>query len=146
MVNQTLEFRQATKADLEFLVDLREMTINEHLENSGLTIDDAMTLEKVKYKYVCAKIVVIDGNDVGLLKVDKSARPWYIEQIQVLPCFQGKGIGEKVIQRLLAEAKSQNTDVSLSVLKCNPAKKLYERIGFSVIEESEIKFKMKFTV
>ena len=69
---------------------------------------------------------------------------WYLMQIQVSPEFQGGGIGRTVITRLIKQAEEDGLSVVLSVLKNNPAKVLYERIGFSIIGESDIEFEMMY--
>lgn len=143
-VTERLEFREANVEDFDFLIHLRAKTMLEHLSNLDIAIDEAGMMERVKYKFDHSKIVMVNGMDAGLLKLDKTNRPWNLIQIQVLPQFQGRGIGEQIIKRVLSEAELQKIDVKLSVLKGNPAKKLYERLGFSVVREDDISFEMWF--
>jgi ribosomal protein S18 acetylase RimI-like enzyme len=44
---------------------------------------------------------------------------------------------------LIAEAEQLNQAVYLNVVKINPARRLYERLGFQVIHEDDRKFYMK---
>jgi ribosomal protein S18 acetylase RimI-like enzyme len=44
---------------------------------------------------------------------------------------------------LLAEWEPTRKPVVLGVLKNNPARRLYERLGFLVVGESEMKFMMR---
>jgi ribosomal protein S18 acetylase RimI-like enzyme len=62
-----------------------------------------------------------------------------------IDAHQNRGIGTEVIRSVIAEAK-RTTDgaFDLSVLKVNPARRLYERLGFGVIEETKHHFRMKF--
>lgn len=76
------------------------------------------------------------------LFIDKETLPneWYLDTISVSEKFRGKGIGSKLLEALpmLAE-KANRTIIGLSVDQQNPqAKKLYERHGFEVVEETEI--------
>ena len=48
--------------------------------------------------------------------------------VSVLPSFRGNGIGRKLVECSIAECKG---DVKLHVEFDNPAKRLYERIGFT---------------
>ena len=48
--------------------------------------------------------------------------------VSVLPSFRGNGIGRKLVECSIAECKG---DVKLHVEYDNPAKHLYERIGFT---------------
>jgi RimJ/RimL family protein N-acetyltransferase len=59
---------------------------------------------------------------------------------------QRQGIGTSVIQQVLDEARRSGKPVALQVLKVNPARRLYERLGFSVTGENETLYFMKATV
>ncbi len=54
--------------------------------------------------------------------------------IAVLPAFVGQGIGTQLLQHLLAAARVVYPAVVLSVRTNNPARKLYERMGFRVVD------------
>jgi ribosomal protein S18 acetylase RimI-like enzyme len=68
----------------------------------------------------------------------------WIHTICIVPEHQRKGIGTEVLRRAVAQAKEQKMSLYLSVLKVNPARRLYERLGFRVIEETKHHFKMRF--
>jgi ribosomal protein S18 acetylase RimI-like enzyme len=55
----------------------------------------------------------------------------------VAPEHQGKGIGTRLISEVLQDAHSRGLAVRLRVLKVNPAQRLYERLGFAVVGETE---------
>ena len=100
------------------------------------------------------------AGDLGLIAVDERSKPvgaawiriWlgpekgygYIDDdtpelsIAVLPAHRGRGIGTKLVTELLAAAAGENQAVSLSVLVDNAALNLYRRIGFEVIDRTEI--------
>lgn len=70
--------------------------------------------------------------------------------IAVLPEHRGKGVGTQLLTRLLEVVKGTYPSVSLSVRATNPALRLYKRLGFKVVDGSEIinrtggtSFKMK---
>lgn len=50
--------------------------------------------------------------------------------IGVAPGARGTGVGTLLMERLLADARVAFRQVSLSVREENPAKRLYERLGF----------------
>lgn len=54
--------------------------------------------------------------------------------IAVLPDFIGQGIGTQLMKYLLKEARKVYPAVMLSVRKSNPARHLYERMGFEVVD------------
>ena len=55
--------------------------------------------------------------------------------IAVLPDALGQGIGSQLLTQLLAEARALHPGIVLSVRAQNPAKQLYERLGFTVVAE-----------
>jgi ribosomal protein S18 acetylase RimI-like enzyme len=56
--------------------------------------------------------------------------------IAVVPSKRGHGIGDELLKELLAKAKAAGYGrLSLSVEPGNPARKLYERHGFDVVDE-----------
>lgn len=55
--------------------------------------------------------------------------------IAVLPEHIGKGVGMQLLTQLLDTARASYSVVVLSVRATNPAKQLYERLGFVVVDE-----------
>jgi len=146
MSNAPLQRRPATEADIPFLVALREQTMDVHLAASGVDIRSgdpgAARLERVRQRFDCAEILLLDGEPVGLVKVVKAPGCWKLQQIQLGPRLQGQGYGRELIEQLVADAGAAGADVSLNVLKANPAKRLYERLGFAQVGEDEFEFMM----
>lgn len=68
-----------------------------------------------------------------------------ISGIYILPEYQGRGLGTEVIDEVIKQARKRRQPVSLQVLKVNPARRLYERLGFVVIAESETHFQMRLS-
>lgn len=132
-----INYRIATENDVEFLTRLRESTMREHVENSGLVYDEERQRERVLYGFDYARIIVFNGEDIGLLKLDRSSSEWRLMQIQLLPEYQGKGIGNTVLDEVTGGADRIGVDLTLSVYKTNRARELYRRKGFIVTGEDE---------
>lgn len=137
-------FRAATKADIPFLLELRRQSMSAHLKASGVDPTDAERLERVMARFECAQIVSLEGEPIGLLKIDNEGNQWELVQLQILPAKQGAGIGSAILKELLAEAVKLNASINLSVLKANPARAFYERLGFHVTSEDAYSFRMHF--
>ena len=138
-----LEFREATERDKQFLLKLRNATMNEHISTAGLELDQENHIERINYHFESAKIIENMNRPIGLLKVVKEGTVWYIVQIQLETDFQGKGLGRKIIQSIITEAKENDVKVKLSVFKTNPALKLYLSLGFTTYLETEKTFEMQ---
>jgi GNAT superfamily N-acetyltransferase len=132
---EQIERRPATEADMPFLMDLRRQTMTEHQVNAGVAPSDAERHERVLARYECAEILSRAGRPIGLWKVARDGRDWDLIQIQLLPEYQGLGVGRALIEALLGEAREAGTSVQLKVLKGSPARRLYERLGFVAVAE-----------
>ena len=64
-----------------------------------------------------------------------------IGNICIIPEYQNKGIGTKIIKDIITLYKKN--DIELQCFKTNPVKKLYERLGFRVYKETDFHYKMK---
>ncbi|PFH19355.1 MULTISPECIES: GNAT family N-acetyltransferase [Burkholderia] len=134
-----IRLRPASLADLPFLLRLRRLTMTPHLQRAGVPTDDHTHDQRIRAHFEDASIICegADATEIGLLKVTRAAHEWHVHQIQLLPDRQGQGIGQAVLSELLAEATRANMAVSLGVLHGNPARRLYERLGFRFVSETE---------
>ena len=88
--------------------------------------------------------VVVEGAPVGVLRLTRDADQLFIDEMQLLPEFQGRGIGTQVLADLLADSRRAKLPVRLRVLRLNRAKSLYERLGFTVYDETGTHFLMEW--
>jgi ribosomal protein S18 acetylase RimI-like enzyme len=139
-----LTFRKCLKTDIEYLLWLRRKTMNEHLMNSGLEISEENHLNRIMYQFDQAKIILLNDKKIGLLKIAEQQQNIEIIQIQIEPLHQGKGLGKNIIKSIIEKLSDKKLSVTLSVLRGNKAKKLYEAIGFKVIAENNESFIMKY--
>ena len=77
-------------------------------------------------------VIVRDGEDIGRLYVDDTAREVRIIDIALLPAHRNQGIGRALVQAVLDEAARGGKVVSLHVEPHSAAKALYHRMGFTV--------------
>ena len=138
-----LSLRAATVEDVPFLLALRRQTMTEHQIVSGLEPSEQERERRVLHRFECAQILERDGEPVGLFKVARDGDAWQLIQIQVSPSLQGQGIGEALIRSLIAEAQQAKASLMLHVLHENPARNLYQRLGFQVVEKGPHEYTMR---
>ena len=120
-----------------------ELLLAEHLENAGVFLTDDEHALEVNYGYECSHVIICSGEKVGTLKYRVLADNIEIIQLHVHPENQGKGLGTMVMERVLGWSKEKHKKIELSVLKANPARLLYERLGFSITGEDEYEYFME---
>ena len=140
----TPSLRPAVEADLPFLVELRLATMAPHFARQGLEVSANEHRQRAEFRLDAATIIEVDGHPVGVIKLLQDTRTWTIEQIQIAPAHQGRGLGTTVLRAVIAEARHANALLHLSVLKRNPAAGLYARLGFRTLAESVHSYKMTF--
>ena len=83
--------------------------------------------------------VVLRANEqVGRLYVGRWRDEIRIVDIALLPEFRGQGIGTSLIAELLQEARARNVPVRIHVEIFNPARALYDRLGFQQVEDKGV--------
>ncbi|MGY2574456.1 GNAT family N-acetyltransferase [Vibrio sp. C8] len=139
--------RKAVKTDVEFLIELRETTMGQYLREVGMPVGREAYLERVHYAFDQAEIIIINDVPSGLFKAqfNPEINEWYLVQIQLHPDYQGKGIAHRLISTLINKADSSGSTVGLSVIKTNPAQRLYSRLGFERVGETEFEYLMQYT-
>jgi len=90
-----------------------------------------------------ARIITYAGDDVGWLQTKAAEDAVFIGSIYLDTPFHGRGIGTQVMQIVIDEARRDGKAVALGVVKINPARRLYERLGFRTAGEDEHKFYMR---
>jgi ribosomal protein S18 acetylase RimI-like enzyme len=83
-------------------------------------------------------VVLVEGEPAGRLYVDRRDDEIRIVDIALLPEHRGHGIGTSLLGELLSEADAARKRVTIHVERLNPARRLYERLGFSVAEDKGI--------
>jgi ribosomal protein S18 acetylase RimI-like enzyme len=137
MTIDQLERRAATDADVPFLLSLRHQTMTAHQLLAGLIPSEEERRARVLMRFECAQVLSRSGQPVGVLKVARDGREWELIQIQLLPEYQRHGLGGQLIQSITTEATEAGAEIRLSVLKGSPARRLYERHGFTVLRHGE---------
>jgi len=136
--------RPATPDDYDSLYTLFVRSMKEHVAATW-GWDEALQREHFKSHFDPDKIqiIVVDKRDVGMLSTVSRPHEIFLASIQILPEFQRRGFGTRIIQKLLEQGRRHNLPVTLQVLKVNRARELYERLGFISTGQTETHVLMK---
>lgn len=89
-------------------------------------------------------IIVHDGRPVGRTIVQRTTNGLHLVDIAVLPEYRGAGIGTGVLRTLQAQAALAGQPLRLHVMRANPARRLYERLGFTLTGENDTHYAMEW--
>jgi ribosomal protein S18 acetylase RimI-like enzyme len=76
------------------------------------------------------QIVLSDGEQAGRLLICSNGEAAVLVDISLMPEYRNRGIGGELIRAMLKQCDEKRTPAKLQVLKTNPARRLYERLGF----------------
>ena len=82
------------------------------------------------------RIITLNGEDIGWVEFRQTGDKVFLKQLYISPAHQRRGIGSRVMRRLLKEQCGTAKSMALFVLKNNPAFRFYQRHGFGVVRET----------
>ncbi len=136
--------RGATQGDYDFLYHLRRATLKDYVDRIW-GWDEATQARMFKERFDPARyqIVVAADQDIGAVSVQWRPDGVFLADLHILPVYQERGLGTAVIGDIPMRARDRGVPVALQVLKVNPARRLYERLGFVVTEETPTHYRMR---
>jgi ribosomal protein S18 acetylase RimI-like enzyme len=135
--------RKATMKDCAFLYRLRALTLKPYVAEFPGWSDDQREAYYLDFDPSIHEIISVAGADAGAVAILRKDTEIRFVNLHLLPEYQNQGLGTAIFQEAIAEATARGVPVVLQgVLKTNPAIKLYERLGFVVTEESELRYVM----
>ncbi len=133
-----MKVRDATREDIPRLYEIHRAALGPYVEATWGWDEEFQRSEFERRGTGTNRRVIEVGDEVaGFLEIEEQSDRLVLRTIELSPEFQGRGIGTRLIKQLLARSWSTGLPVRLRVLKCNPAKGLYERLGFEVVRETE---------
>jgi GNAT superfamily N-acetyltransferase len=147
MPSVPISLRPADPADCEFAYEVACKSIRPYAEQTFGLWDEARVRQMLDGNIGAGitRIVIAGAEPAGFLCVDEREDHIRLDQLFLLPAHQRSGIGTELIRGVLARARELQMPVRLRVLRVNPAKRLYERLGFVVTAEEPERFYMQWT-
>jgi ribosomal protein S18 acetylase RimI-like enzyme len=86
--------------------------------------------------YPGADLLVIESASIpiGRIYVYRSKNEIRLMDIALVPDWRNRGVGTMLLRELMDEARASGSSITLHVEPNNPAQRMYERLGFRLIE------------
>lgn len=134
----------SSKENIDILIKYKLNSIIEYasdLSNKELDEINTYVKDNVPKQIRNYKLINIDGNIVGCILVENKDDGVIIDELYIEEKYRNNGIGTDLINNVI----SNNNIVYLWVYKLNvKAIKLYKRLGFKIIKETENRYYMKY--
>jgi ribosomal protein S18 acetylase RimI-like enzyme len=151
-----VKLRPITLEDESFLFSLYASTRTEELAQTNWSEEQKAMFCRMQFNAQTADyqrnypdasfdIIERDGVAAGRLLVMRGDDAIHVIDIALLPEHRGAGIGTKFLRELQEEAKAAGKKLSIHVEQFNPARRLYERLGFQQVEEKGVYLLMEWS-
>jgi ribosomal protein S18 acetylase RimI-like enzyme len=137
--------RPATDGDYDFLWWLHGATMRTYVD-AIWGWDEAFQRQHFQDHFDPARIEIVEraGEAAGYISVERGEDAIFLGAIEIAPDSQNQGIGTGLIRDLQDEAQGRGVPLKLQVLQGNPARRLYERLGFVATRETETHIMMSW--
>jgi N-acetylglutamate synthase-like GNAT family acetyltransferase len=134
-----LKLRKATTSDSEFAYQTKKAAFRQYVERVwGWDEEEQRRLHARRYALQEFSVIQLSGVDVGIMAINRESDCLKLNQMFVLPEYQGRGIGTACTMRVIEDAAASELPVRLRVLKVNSrAKTFFQRLGFRRVSESD---------
>ena len=135
-----MEFRKCKYSDADYILKLKELCIKWYIEiiyGWNTEVQREKTIHELQKHKDDMRILIKDGKDIGVTTFYEENNQYVVGLIMIHPEYQGEGLGSKIIKEYIDLAKKSNKKIKIKVYKENPAKRLYERLGFKIYNEDD---------
>ena len=137
-----LTIRKAILQDYQFCYRIAKRNMSYYIEkywNKQIS-----EIYRQAFDYNNTWIVIYDKKRVAYFRIKTEPKFLYFEDMQVSGLMRGKGVGTCLMKLIEKKAFQKNINkIQLTVFKSNPAKKLYQRLGYKVIQDKKISVLME---
>jgi GNAT superfamily N-acetyltransferase len=131
--------RPASVADVEAVAELRAVVLRADLERLG-RYDEQRVRQRLRDRFAPAHswVIEVGGAFAGCVSLRPAEDAHWLEHFYLAPQLQGGGIGAAVLRAVLERCDRAGIPVRLNVLQGSPARRLYERHGFTLVAEDPV--------
>ena len=142
-----INYRQATNSDFELTFQIKSDSIKPYIEKIwGWNYELQLDFHKKDFKPAQIQIILDEsGQEIGLLNKVETDQSIHLLNLLIRDTAQGKGIGTNILKDMILQSRLTNRKIELQVFKINDgARRLYQKLGFSIIAETEFHYQMTF--
>jgi ribosomal protein S18 acetylase RimI-like enzyme len=132
-------FRKATASDSQFAYNVKKLAFGEYIDQVwGWDEEQQQQLHRRRFASQEYSIIQWFGRDVGVLAMVREPECFKLNQLFILPDYQGKGIGRACMRQIIDDAATHKLSIKLQVLKVNSrAQEFFKGLGFRIIGDSD---------
>ena len=136
MLSYTL--RPARRDEFETLYEIHRRAMEGYVRETWGRWDDAFQRAHFAEHWPPDKQAIeVEGELAGFLEIEERPGQLWIGNIELDPRCHGQGFGSSILRDIQQQARRRGMGVGLQVLKVNPARRLYERLGFRETGQNE---------
>jgi len=141
----SVSLRQATARDSEFAFQMKRAALGEYVRQVwGWDEEEQWRLHQRRFASQDFRVIVVAGADSGILALSHGSDCLRVNQLLLLPEYQGRGFGTACMRQVIEDAARGGLPVRLQVLRVNRrAIEFYRRLGFRDAGEDEIHTRME---
>jgi ribosomal protein S18 acetylase RimI-like enzyme len=138
-----MALRPARPEDFDYCARLYFDGMDDIIKELNLNVDAQIAGFRQRWDVGQVRIITLDETDIGWLQSFAEHDALFLGQLFVDSPLRRQGIGTQVVKGLIEEATRAGRALTLGVVKTNPARRLYERLGFRTTHDDERKFYMR---
>ena len=153
---EAIRFRRTTPEDVPFLRHVYATTREDEMqrvpwsdEEKRAFLDMQFNAQKQHYERYypqCEFLVIeLEGEPVGRLYIDRGESDIEIVDIALVPEVRGRGIGKMLLEEILEEGRVTGKKIAIYVEHFNPARRLYDRLGFRHVDTNGVYDKLEWS-
>lgn len=123
-------------ADYCFIYKLTKCNMEKDVVEYWGNWDEKKFRESIKKENT--NIIYLDKKRIGFVNVSQKRKVAYLNNIQIIPAFQGKGIGRLIME--FVEKKLRKSDakkIKLQVFRKKPAVFFYQKLGYLAVNTNK---------
>ena len=152
----SITLRPVTTQDEPFLYNLYKLSRAE--EFSAAPFTDAQFDALMRMQYSARKgsyeaqfpgadhsVVAVDGTDAGQVWIFRDNSQHRLVDISILTPYQNKGLGTRLVNDLIQQARTAGLPLTCSVATNNPGSlRFHQRLGFHITSQNELYYQLEY--